>query len=250
MIIGSKLLICDLTSNHQIITLILLTLCSFISIELLLLSMEWTKLWWMRHNVRLWFEINRHRYCVCPPDNICKETGVYIIRYVYQLCPSHESSFLIITSCLWSFVYKESRLDSLNCVLWPQKIKGARRYTIIVSFETCCGQRERSLRSQSLPMRWSRPMQPLQTMHNFNRLLKETHADRRVSIQAAIEDTHIFVALHYPRNWIGSVPMDVNFLRSLHMHVHWSHIYAIGGYWIVRLGLQHIFKRCNGYVFM
>lgn len=62
-------------------------------------------------------------------------------------------------------------------------------------------------------------------------------------------DPRIFVALHYPRNWIGSVPMDVNLLRSLHMHVHWSHIYAIGGYWIVRLGLQHIFKRCNGYVF-
>lgn len=27
-----------------------------------------------------------------------------------------------------------------------------RRYTIIVSFETCCGEHERSLRSQSLPI--------------------------------------------------------------------------------------------------
>lgn len=122
-------------------------------------------------------------------DNICKETGVYITRYVYQLCPSHESSFLIITSCLQSLVYRVAfEFIKLYVTAENKMCTSIHHYRLVRNMLRST----RAITSITIISHASiQPAQPLQTMHNFTRLLKETHADRRVSIQAARRYTYL-----------------------------------------------------------
>lgn len=89
--------------------------------------------------------------------------------------------------------------------------------TLSVWSARCCGERKRSLQLQrcDCPVcsQWSRAMSERDHPPDHT---GEIYAIRRAALRP-LGVKGRFVALHYPRNWLGSVSMEVNSLRFYHM---------------------------------